>query len=101
MITEVLLMILAMSLAIEGLIEAIFKPLLLKLKIDTWWLFYVAFVIGALVGWFSKKNAFTGWFEEALWLGRLFTAAACGAGPSYLYKLIDNGQAARLPVKIK
>lgn len=96
---EVLATIVAMSLAVQGFVEIFFKPLLLKLKIDTWWLLYIAFPIGFLIGWFSQLNAFTIWFPNVVWLGRIFTALACGAGPSYLYNLMDKKVSVdRLPV---
>lgn len=101
MVTDVLRQVFVISLAIQGFVEAAIKPIFVKFKLDTWWLFYVAGAIGLLVGWFGGFNAFTGWFEHTPWLGRVFTTAAMFAGPSFLYNMVDNGQAARLPMAIK
>mgnify|MGYP001000302444 CR=1 FL=1 len=94
---QVLVQIVGIALAVEGFTEAVFKPLLLKLNIDVWWLFYIAFVIGCALGWFSGMNLFPQWFASSVTVGRIVTAAACGAGPSFLYNLADNAQPARLP----
>jgi len=97
MIVEVLLTVLVISIVMMQLVEAIVKPLFLKLGIDVWWLFYVAFVFGTLVGWASSLNAFTWFVSPYAWVGQLLTALACGAGPSTIYNIIDKGQPARLP----
>jgi hypothetical protein len=98
--TQVFLALIVLSIIIEKLIAAIIQPIFVKFKWDTWYLLYVSFVVGGLLGWATGLNAFPTLFTVA-WVGRLITSLACGAGPTFLYDLIDNGQAARLPVRIK
>jgi hypothetical protein len=97
--TSVFLTLIVLSVIVEKLIAAIVQPVFLKLKWDTWWLLYVSFIVGGLLGWATGLNAFPTMFATA-WVGRLITALACGAGPTFLYDMIDNGQNARLPKKI-
>ena len=80
---------------IQKLIEALVQPLFLKLKIDLWWLMYVSLVVGALFGWATALNAFP--IFTPVWVGRLLTALICGAGPTFIYDIIDKGSPARLP----
>ena len=98
--TQVFLTLVVLSVVLEKLIAAIIQPLFVRLKWDTWWLLYVSFLVGGLFGWATELNAFPTMFAVA-WVGRVLTALACGAGPTFLFDLIDNGQAARLPVAIK
>jgi hypothetical protein len=97
---QVFFALVVLSIVVEKLIAAIIQPIFVKFKWDTWWLLYVSFVVGGLLGWATGLNAFPAMFQAA-WVGRLLTALACGAGPTFLYDLIDNGQPARLPASLK
>jgi SNF family Na+-dependent transporter len=92
---EVFAALVMIAVVIEKLIAALVQPLFIKLKIDTWWLLYVSFVVGGLFGWATGLNAFPVFTSAGI--GQLLTALICGAGPTFLYDLIDNGQQARLP----
>ena len=89
-----------LMIVIQKLIEAIIQPLFVRLKVDTWWLLYVSLVVGFGVGWATGLNAFPVFGVGYEVVGRILTALVCGCGPTFIYDLIDNGQAARLPMKL-
>ena len=93
---EILVDILAIIVIAMKVVDALFKPLFLKLKIDFWWLLYVGIAVGALIGWGSGLNAFPA-IKAYPWVGQLLTICLCGAGPSVLYDRLDKGDIARLP----
>lgn len=95
--TAVLIQIGFLIVIVQKLIEALVQPAFLKLKIDTWWLLYVSLLFGGIVGFLTGLNAFP--IFPAPIVGRIFTALICGAGPTFLYDMIDRGSPARLPTK--
>ena len=97
---EVFVSLAMLMVVVLKLIEAIIQPLFVKLKLDTWWLLYVSLVLGFGVGWATGLNAFPVFGVGYEVVGRILTSLACGAGPTFLYDMIDNGQAVRLPRKL-
>jgi len=95
---EVFAGLILLMVVIEKLIDAIVKPLFVRLKVDTWWLLYVSLVFGFAIGWATGLNAFPVVGSEVV--GKILTALVCGCGPTFIYDLIDNGQDARLPRKL-
>lgn len=87
-----------LSIVVSKLIDWFIKPVFTKFNWDTWWLTYVALVIGGLIGWATEMNAFALLIPKYIWLGRLLTSVACGGGPTLLFDIIDKGQPARLPM---
>lgn len=97
---EVFAGLVMLMIVIMKLIDAIIKPLFVKLKWDTWWLLYVSLAVGFAVGWATGLNAFPIFGPGYEVVGRILTALVCGCGPTFIYDLIDNGQDARLPRKL-
>jgi len=54
---------------------------------DTWYLVYVAFVIGGVIGWLSGVNLFGGIETMAPITGRILTAACIGGGANLLHDI--------------
>ncbi len=75
---------------VSRLVEAIAKPLWAKLKLDSFWLAYVALAIGVPLGLATGLNAFPV-FAHWPWVGRAITAAITGLGPAFIYDLMDRG----------
>lgn len=69
------------------LVDAIVRPLWVRAKLDTFWLAYVALIIGGALGWFTGINALPV-FGIAPLVGRVLTCLAIGLGPSFLHDLV-------------
>ena len=54
---------------------------------DTWYLVYVAFVIGGVIGWLSGVNLFGGIETMAPITGRILTACCIGGGANLLHDI--------------
>ena len=54
---------------------------------DLWFLVYVSFVIGGVIGWVSGVNLFSEIPTMPLVLGRVLTAASIGGGANLLHDL--------------
>ena len=54
---------------------------------DLWFLVYVSFVIGGVIGWLSGVNLFSEIPTMPLVLGRILTAASIGGGANLLHDL--------------
>jgi hypothetical protein len=74
----------------ERIIEYVARPL--KLQYPDWpWhlLLYISLVTGAVIGWLSGVNLFSG-LIESLSLGRFMRALCIGAGSSFLHEMVGS-----------
>ncbi len=69
------------------LVDAIVKPAWERAKLDSFWLLYVALVIGGGLGWFTGLNALPVFGEQPL-VGRVLTCLLVGLGPSFIHDLV-------------
>jgi len=74
---------------IMKLVDAVIKPAWERLGLDSFWLLYVALVIGAGLGWFTGINALPVFGVTPL-IGRVLTCLLIGLGPSFIYDLVDK-----------
>jgi len=78
------------AVAVKAVTDALKKPLLeWKPGMNFWWFYYVAFGIGAVLGWLSGLNVMQEFPEVTAGVGRLITALAIGGGPTLLHDLFD------------
>ncbi len=70
----------------ERIIEALIRPLFVRLKIDTFYLIYVGLVGGGILGWLSTLNVFADFLPDAL-AGRILTAIVIGGGSNLVHNL--------------
>ena len=55
--------------------------------LDLWFLVYVSFVVGGVIGWLSGVNLFAAIPTLPLLLGRILTAACIGGGANLLHDI--------------
>jgi len=55
--------------------------------LDLWWLVYVAFLTGGLLGWFAGIDLFSGIAPMPEIQGRILTAACIGGGSNLLHDI--------------
>lgn len=84
-----------LAVANKAIVDYLAAPIRAKFPtFDLWWLVYVAFLTGGVVGWFSGLNLF-----EAAGLvgisGRLLTACVIGGGSSLIHDIIDHPDIAK------
>lgn len=58
--------------------------------LDLWWLVYVAFATGLLVGWFAGVNLFSSVEGMPVLLGRILTAMCIGGGSNLLHDVATH-----------
>jgi len=79
-----------LSFVIMRLVEGLVKPVWDHFGLDHKWLFYVAFVVGVPVTWFSELNILAIFPDEYMLVGRTLTCFAGGLGPGGIYDLLYN-----------
>jgi len=71
------------------LVDALVRPIWDRFELDTFWLMYVALVIGAGLGWFTGINALPVFGVEPV-VGRILTCLLIGLGPSFIHDLVSQ-----------
>jgi len=86
-----------LSMFTNRVIEAIAQPIKAKYPtLDMWWLLYVSWIIGGLVGWLSGVNLFVDYMPNEL-VARLMTSVVIGGGANLLNDLFSGEKAYQLP----
>ena len=82
--------VLLLAIINKALIDMLTAPIRTRFpQFDLWFMVYVAFVTGTLLGWFAGVNAL-GDQIALVWLARLITAMCVGAGSSLIYEVIKE-----------
>ena len=86
---EALTTALFLAVANNRVVEYVFKPVFVKLNLDTFWLLYIALVTGGVLGWVSGINLFDAYLSSgyALLAGRILTAIVVGGGANLINDL--------------
>lgn len=72
----------------RALVEYLAAPIRRKLpEHDTWYLVYVAFILGGVIGWIAGINLFAAIESMPDALGRVLTAACIGGGANLLHDI--------------
>ena len=66
---------------------------------DLWYLVYISFVVGGVIGWLSGVNLFSEISTMPLVLGRILTAASIGGGANLLHDLAKRRNELPEPLK--
>lgn len=78
------------AVAVKAVTDALKKPLAeWKPDANLWWFYYVAFALGAGLGWASGLNVMTNYPEVSQVVGRLITALAIGGGPTLFHDIFS------------
>jgi uncharacterized BrkB/YihY/UPF0761 family membrane protein len=73
-----------LSLVANRIVEAVVQPLKLKFpKLDLWWLIYVTWLIGGVLGYAAGVNLFSEYLPNVL-IGRVLTAIVIGGGSNLI-----------------
>ena len=80
-----------LAVANKALVDYLADPIRAKYpNADLWWLVYVAFGTGALIGWFSGVNLFAVVQSMHPIVGRVLTACVIGGGSSLIHDIWDH-----------
>ena len=78
-----------LAIVTNRLVEGLIKPVFVKYKWDTFWLMYVAWVIGVGLVFAAGINLFPGAFTDPI-IGLVLTALVAGGGANLLNDLFDG-----------
>lgn len=95
---EALAVLAVVALLLSKFVDAAIKPFWDKLRLDHFYLLYVALALGAPLGLATGINAFP-IFTEWPVVGRGLSALVVGLGPSFIYDLADKEPAAPTPLR--
>lgn len=71
------------------LVEGLIKPVFVKYHLDTFWLMYVAWAVGAGLVFAANINLFPGVFTHPV-IGQVLTALVAGGGANLLNDLFNG-----------
>jgi uncharacterized BrkB/YihY/UPF0761 family membrane protein len=79
-----------LSLVANRIVEAVVQPLKIKFpELDFWWLIYVTWLVGGLLGYAAGVNLFAEYLPDEL-IGRTFTAIVIGGGSNLIADTFGN-----------
>lgn len=73
------------------LVEGLIKPVFVKYSLDTFWLMYIAWLIGAALVFAADINLFPGVFTYPV-IGQVLTALVAGGGANLLNDLFGTSR---------
>lgn len=79
-----------LSVVANRLVEALIVPLIDKLKIDRFWLLYLAWLVSGVIVGIGQVNLFSGYIPDET-AGRVLTIVVCGGGSNFIADLFQNG----------
>jgi hypothetical protein len=89
-----------LSIFVNRIIEGIVSPIKKRFPdLDMWWLVYVSWVVGGVVGWASGINLLADYMPDVI-IGRVMTAIVLGGGANLINDLFP-GQAIELSAEIE
>ena len=88
---EILAAAILLSTIANRLVEGLVTPLFKKLKLDGFYLLYVAWVVSAVVVFLGRVNLLGEYIADPL-TGQILTALVCGGGANLIHDLFDRPQ---------
>ena len=89
---DLLVIALFLALAANRIIEGFVAPIKQKYpEIDFWWLIYVSWVLGGVLGWLSGINLFASYLPQEL-VGRILTAIVIGGGANLIKDIFKESK---------
>lgn len=85
---EVISVVFGLAVIANRLVEAIFEPLLDRITIDHLWLKYIAWLLAAILVYFTGANLFESVIPNAV-VGQILTALVSGGGANLLHDLAE------------
>lgn len=86
MLDELFAVAVLLAVVNRSIVEYLAAPIRVRFpKFDLWFLVYVSFVIGGLIGWVADINLFAGIESMPVTVGRILTAACIGGGANLLH----------------
>jgi hypothetical protein len=84
---DVLVVALFLALVSNRVVAGLVAPVRQKWpELDMWWLIYVSWVIGGLLGWLAEVNLFAAYLPNEL-AGRVLSAVVIGGGANMIYDI--------------
>ena len=78
-----------LALVANRLTEALIVPIFDRLKLDKFWLLYIAWVVAAVLVAFTGANLFAAYIPTPI-LGQILTAIVAGGGANFLADLFND-----------
>ena len=86
---NILAIVIGFMVLANRLVAALITPILEKLKVDKFWLTYIAWGVSGILVWLTGANLFAQFIPNPL-VGQILTAIVSGGGANLLYDLTQK-----------